>query len=44
MHHVGLMRQLRGFKGSKKEKGEAIKRLKQVNFSFKRADLILRLH
>ena len=25
-------------------KGEAVKRLKQVNFSFKRADLILRLH
>ena len=56
MHLVWLMRQLGGLKAVRKTpeaasghggaaaKGKAIKRLKQVNFSFKWANSILRLH
>ena len=55
MHPVGLIRQLGGLKAVRNTpeaarghggvaKGEAIKRLKQVNFSFKWVYSILRLH
>ncbi len=56
MHLVGLIRQLGGLKAVRNTpeaarglrggaaKGEAITRLKQVNFSFKWANSILRLH
>ena len=50
MHHVGLMRQLGGFKGSwesflgRGAKSEVTNGLKQVNFMFKWANVVLRLH